>query len=110
MKFALSKFELFAITTHLVAQPSPNPEHGRKRLRAWEELGVEALADQLASMAAGFGGDIKVADWADKAGLVEVDLSRDIVPFLVAGLSAQAAGVWADTVTRVRDRLEKADK
>lgn len=108
MTFAITKFELFAITRHLVPQPSPNPEHGRKRLRAWDELGVTDLADTLATMQAGFGGEIKVADWSDKTTPIEVELSRDVVTHLIAGLGKEAA-VLADVVTRVRDRLEKAE-
>ena len=107
MKFTLTKFEQFAVTTHLVGQPSPNPEHGRKRLRAWEELSVADLADALATMAAGFGGEIKIADWSDKATQIEVELTHDTVTYLLAGLGMQAQGVWADSISRVRDRLEK---
>jgi hypothetical protein len=108
MKFTMTKFELFTVTTHLVSQPSPSPEHGRKRLRAWDELGVADLADRLATMTAGFGGEITVADWSDKTAPIDVDLTHDTVAYLISGLGMQAQGVWADTVTRVRDRLEKA--
>ncbi len=106
MKFGITRYELFALTSHLVGQPSPNPEHGRKRLRAWGEMGVDDLADALATMASGFGGEIKVADWADKKTQRLVDLTADVLDFVIAGAAAQVTGVWADTVARVRERLE----
>lgn len=108
MKFAMTKFELFAVASHLFQQPSPNPEHGRKRLRAWDELGVADLADRLETIQAGFGGEIKTADWSDKTTPVEVDLSREVVTYVLAGLATEKR-VFADTVTRVRERLEKAE-
>lgn len=106
MKFGVTKYELFALTSHLVGQPSPNPEHGRRRLRAWDDLGVADLADGLATGAA-VGGEISIAEWRDKKTWHLVDLSADIVDHLIAGLSAQIAGVWADVLTRLRERLEQ---
>jgi len=107
MKFGITRFEQFVLTSHLVGLPSPNPEHGRKRLRAWDELQVTSLADTLASMAAQFGGEIRVADWADKVTMHVVDLNPDVVDYIVQGLSAQTAGVWTDLLTRLRERLER---
>jgi hypothetical protein len=105
MKFAISKYELFALTTHLVRQDSPNPEHGRKRLELWDELGVSDLADTLS----GFGGEITLAAWRDKvAG--DVDLKGWVVDFILAGLSAPKVGAWADILTRLGDRLDEARK
>lgn len=106
MKFGITKYELFALTSHLVVQPSPSPEHGRRRLRAWDELGVSDLADNLATMQ-GIGGELQLADWKDKNTWHLVDLSPDIVDHLVTGLGAQVNGVWADAMTRLRDRLEQ---
>jgi len=108
MKFGITRYEQFALTSHLVGQPSPNPEHGRKRLRAWDELGVADLADKLATAAAGFGGgDILVADWRDKKAPIAIDLNADILEYVIAGLGQQLAGVWADTLTQLRERLER---
>jgi len=107
MKFGITKFEQIALTSHLVGQPSPNPEHGRKRLRAWDELGVADLADQLAGAVAGFGAGPPSAAWADKKTPHLVDLNADIVEHLIAGLSIQVSGIWADTLTRLRERLEQ---
>jgi len=105
MKFAITKYELFALTTHLVRQDSPNPEHGRRRLELWDELGVANLADTLA----GFGGDIRVADWK-VCEPVEHDLKGWVVDFVLAGLAQPKAGVWADMLTRLHVRLEEAKK
>ena len=106
MKFAISKLEQFALTSHLVGQPSPNPEHGRKRLRTWAELGVTELADKLALAVALQLADpgVKPSDWADHAPFV-IDLSIDVIEFLLAGTGGQSNGLWADTITRLRDRL-----
>ncbi len=106
MKFAITKYELFAATSHLVGQPSPNPEHGRRRLRSWDELGVADLADSLATGAA-MGGEIPIAEWRDKSTQHPVDLNPDIVEHLIAGLGGQIAGVWADVLMRLRERLER---
>ncbi len=107
MKFAITKLEQFALTSHLIGQPSPTPEHGRKRLRAWDELGVSELADQLATMAVGFGNTVKVADWSDRSTPVFIDINADVLDYLIAGLRVQIMGVWADTLTRVLERLER---
>jgi hypothetical protein len=104
MKFALTKYELFALTSHLVVQPSPNPEHGRKRLRAWDELGVADLADNMATMQ-GVGGELQISEWRDKKTPHLVELTGDVLDYLLAGLSVQVNGVWADTLTRLRERL-----
>lgn len=106
MRFGITKYELFALTSHLVGKPSPNPEHGRKRLRTWDELGVSDLADDLATMVAGFGGEIRVADWRDKTTPRLVDLNADVLDFVIAGLGQDVAGVWADVLGRLRERLE----
>jgi hypothetical protein len=103
MKFTITKYELFALTTHLVRQESPNPEHGRKRLRTWGELGVDELADTMS----GFGGEITVADWRDKTPF-DVELSDGVVDFIIAGLAQPKVGGWADILTRLTDRLEAA--
>lgn len=107
MKFGISRFEQIAVTSHLVGLPSPSPEHGRKRLRAWDELQVADLADALATAAAGFGGEIKTADWADKKTMYAVDLNADVLDYLIAGASEKVGGVWADTLSRLRERLER---
>ena len=108
MKFAISKYEQFAVTSHLVGQPSPNPEHGRKRLRAWDELGVTELADKLATALAGFGGGgILVADWQEKKPVILIDINADVLDYVIAGLGQELAGVWADTLTKLRERLER---
>lgn len=110
MKFSLTKFEQLALTSHLVVQPSPNPEYGRKRLRAWDALGVSALADALATIQAVGGNGPPAAEWSDKTTQVEVDLETDLVEYIINGLGGQIAGVWADTLTRVRERLSEAKK
>jgi len=108
MKFGITRYEQFALTSHLVNLPSPNPEHGRKRLRAWDELGVTDLADKLATATAGFGGgEILVADWRDKKQPVPIDINADVLEYVISGLSQQLAGVWADTLTQLRERLER---
>lgn len=107
MKFGITRFEQIAATSHLVGLPSPNPEHGRKRLRAWDELEVADLADRLATMAAGFGGEIMIADWADKKTMHLVDLNTDVVDFLIVGMSDKVGGAWADTLSRLRERLQR---
>jgi len=107
MKFGITKFEQFALTSHLVGLRSPNPEHGRMRLRAWDELGVALLADQLAIAATLGGVEIRGADWMDKVAAVDVELTADVVRYVLNGLGAETAGVWADTLTRLRERLER---
>jgi hypothetical protein len=107
MKFAVTKYEQFALTSHLVGLPSPNPEYARKRLRAWDELGVADLADALACGATGVGADINLADWRDRKTPHLIDVSEDIMVHLIAALSGPLAGVWSDTLTRVRERLER---
>lgn len=106
MKFGITKYELFALTSHLVAQPSPNPEYGRRRLRTWDELGVTDLADTLATMS-NVGGELKLEEWRDKKTLHLVDLNADIVEHLIAGLGTQIVGQWADPLLRLRERLER---
>lgn len=106
MKFGITKYELFAVTSHLVGQPSPSPEHGRRRLRTWDELGVSGLADSLA-MGAAMGGEIQLAEWRDRSTMHVVELNGDIVEHLIAGMSGQIAGVWADVLLRLRERLER---
>jgi hypothetical protein len=106
MKFGITQFERLALTAHLVGLPSPNPEHGRKRLRGWDELGVTDLADSLATAATGVGVPPQAADWVDKKAMRLIDLSPDIVDHLIAGLGGQIAGIWADALTRLRERLE----
>ena len=109
MKFGVSRYELFALTSHLVGLPSPNPEYGRRRLRAWDQLGVAALAEDLAFASAGLGTvEIKITDWSDKTKRTEVELGPDVVDYLIAGTGMQTAGIWADALARLRDRLEKA--
>jgi len=105
MKIHMTKYELLAITAHLVSLPSPNPEHGRRRLRAWDALGVSQLADDLALDAAfpGSAGDLTA--WRDRTAPQCVDPDADIVEYLIVGLSANPAGRWADACTRVRERL-----
>jgi hypothetical protein len=105
MTFAISRLELFALTRHLAGQDSPNPEHGRRRLRTWDELGVSDLADRMS----GFGSEVKVADWNDKTPS-DVELSETVVDFIVAGLRQPNAGGWADILIRILDRLEAAKK
>lgn len=106
MKFGITRYELFAMTSHLVGKPSPNPEHGRRRLRTWDEFGVSGLADDIATLAAGFGGEIKVADWRDKTTPHLVDINADVIDFVIAGLSHDVVGVWSDVLGRLRERLE----
>jgi hypothetical protein len=106
MKFGITRYEQFALTSHLVGQPSPNPEHGRKRLRAWDELRVADLADTLATMSTGFGGEIRTADWSDKKTPHLIDLNADVLDFVLAGLGQQVSGVWVDVLGRLRERLE----
>ena len=105
MTFAISKREQFALTRHLIVQQSPNPEHGRKRLRTWDELGTADLADRLT----GFGGEISISDWFDKA-THDIELSETVVGFILAGLKQPMEGAWADILTRLADRLEAAKK
>src|SRR5678810_1460436 len=107
MKFAISKFEQLAITSHLVGLPCPNPEYGLKRLRAWDELGVSDLADTLATVATVGGVGPPVADWTDKTASVVIDINPDILDHVIAALGGQVAGLWADTLTRLRGRLER---
>ena len=107
MKFGITKYEQFALTSHLVGKPSPNPEHGRKRLRAWDELRVADLADSLATMVAGFSGEIKTADWSDKKTPHLVDLNADVLDHVLAGLGQEIGGIWTDVLTRLRERLEQ---
>ncbi len=106
MKFGITRYEQFALTSHLVGLPSPNPEHGRKRLRAWDELCVTGLADDLATGAA-IGGDIRITEWKDKATPYLIDINADVLDYVIAGLSQQVAGVWADVLNRLRERLEQ---
>jgi hypothetical protein len=105
MKFAISPYELFALTRHLSGQQSPNPEHGRKRLRTWDELGVADLADKLA----GFGGEITIAEWKGR-GQADIELSESVIDFILAGLKQPVEGAWADVLTRLGDRLEAEKK
>jgi hypothetical protein len=109
MKFALTKFEKLALVSHLVGLPSPNPEYGRRRLRAWDELDVADLADRLATAAVVGGAEnaVAAADWSDRKKPLLVDLTPDIVEHLISGLGGQTPGVWSDTITRVRERLEQ---
>jgi len=106
MKFGITKFELLALTSHLVGLPSPNPEHGRRRLQSWDELGVAELADDLATVHT-VGGQVELADWRDKKTMSLVDLTPDVLVHIIAGLSVQTTGVWADALTRLRERLER---
>lgn|SRR5678815_357847 len=106
MKCHVTNYERFALTSHLVGLPSPNPEYARKRLRAWDELGVSDLADQLATGAA-LGGDIQIAPYRDRMTPHLIDLSEDVMVHLIAALGGAIAGVWSDTLTRVRERLER---
>ena len=107
MKMGITKYELFALTSHLVVQPSPNPEHGRRRLRAWDELRVAELADDLAAGNTVLGAELNLPEWRDKKTLHLVDLTAEIVDYLIAGLGVQVAGAWADTLTRLRERIEQ---
>lgn len=107
MKFGITKFEKFALTSHLVGLPSPNPEYARKRLRTWDELGVADLADTMATGAAGFGMNIQAADWADNKAPVLVDINEDVMVHLIGALGGQLSGIWSDTLTRLRERLER---
>jgi len=107
MKFGITKFEQMAAVGHLVQLPSPNPEYGRKRLRAWDELGVADLADEWAAAASGTGPAPQAAGWTDRKTLHLVDLSPDIVDHLISQFGVQVAGIWADTLLRLRERLEQ---
>lgn len=105
MKFGITKWELLALTAHLVGQPSPNPEHSRKRLRAWDELGTASLADDLESLSS-IGGDIHIDDWRDKKTMYAIDLTPDTLVHIIAGASAQTVR-YTDTISRLRERLER---
>jgi hypothetical protein len=107
MKFGITKFEKFALTSHLVGLPSPNPEYARKRLRTWDELGVTALADALATGAAGFGMQIQASDWADGKTHVLIDINEDVMVHLIGALGGQLSGLWSDVLTRLHERLER---
>ena len=107
MKFGITRIEQFALTSHLVGLPSPNPESGRKRLRGWDELGVSDLADKLAMGAALGGVEIKIADWRDHSTPHLIDLNADVLDYILSALGGQVAGVWADVLTRLRERLEQ---
>ena len=107
MKFGITKYEQMAMVGHLVQLPSPNPEYGRKRLRTWDEMGVADLADVWASAAAGAGPGPLASEWLDKKITHLVDLSPDIVEHLISQLGVQVAGIWADTLLRLRERLEQ---
>jgi len=107
MKFGITKFEKLALTAHLVAQPSPGPEHGRKRLKTWDELVVVDLAEQLAATAAGFSGDVKASDWADRKTYIAVDINADVLDFIINGTGGQIEGRWADVISRLRERFEQ---
>lgn len=105
MKFGITKYELFAATSHLVALPSPNPEYARKRLQAWDELGTADLADAMAAGAA-MGGELQIAEWRDRTTMHPIELTPGVLTHVIAGLGGQLAGVWSDTLTRLRERLE----
>ena len=105
MKVSASNLDLFALTRHLASQQSPNPEHGRRRLRTWDELGTASLADQIT----GFGGEVAISAWQSKTPN-DIELSEPVVEFVLAGLKQPMEGAWADILTRLMDRLEAAKK
>lgn len=107
MKFGITQFEKLALTSQLVNLPSPNPEYGRRRLRTWDELGVAGLADGLAMSIAIGVPPPSAAEWVNNTTPVLVDLSPDIVDHILQALGGQVPGVWSDTLTRVRNRLEQ---
>lgn len=105
MKFGITKYEKFALTSFLFGQQVANMEEGRKRLRAWEEFDVADLADAL-SMGATVGTDkIKPADWADNKKPLLVDINADIVEWAIQKLDGPKGGAVADTLTRLHPRL-----
>lgn len=106
MKFGITKLELFALTSHLVGQPSPNPEYGVRRIRAWGELGVTDVADALSLSSVGFGEMPKIADWKDNAEKTEIELTLGTVDHIIAGMKAQTASWCTDIITRLRERIE----
>jgi uncharacterized protein YcaQ len=106
MKFGITKYELFALTHHLVNQRCPNPEYGRKRLRTWDEFGVSDLADTLAGAQA-MGGEIPIAEYRDRKTMHIVDLNTDVIDHVISGLAQEIVGAWADTLLRLRERLEQ---
>ena len=105
MKVSVSNLDLFALTRHLMSQQSPTPEHGRKRLRTWDELGVADLADKMG----GFGGEVTIASWTSKTPN-DIELSEAVIEFIVAGLKQPIDGAWSDILTRLGDRMEAAKK
>lgn len=107
MKFGITRFEKFALTSFLMSQPTPNMEIGRVRLRAWDELGTGDLAQKLAFAASGLGSStIAVAEWSDATKPVLVELNRDVLDWVIGTLEGgQKPGAWSDVLTRLHGRL-----
>lgn len=106
MKFGITRYEKFALTSFLFGQQTPNMEIGRVRLRAWDELGTEELAQKLAFSAAGLGDrTIKVSDWDDHKTQVLVDLSNDVTDWIIRSIEGAKPGAWTDVLTRLHPRL-----
>jgi len=109
MKFSITPFEKLGLTIHMFHQPVANPEQGRRRLTAWDELGVADLAVALSDAATmpGAGGNaIKPEEWRERKKPGNVVLTIPTVDWLMAGLSASIGGAWADTLIPLRERLE----
>jgi hypothetical protein len=73
---------------------------------------VSSLADTLALIGARFPAEIAPADWADATTLALVDLTADVVDFLILMAGQPTTGVGQffplyDVVTKLRGRLEQ---
>jgi hypothetical protein len=110
MKFALSPKEKLGLVIHLFGQPANGPEHWRRRLRIWKELGAEDLADELADN----GRALTPSQWVGTERSLEVELTPDTVDQILKAIerpkNKEASDGWTDVLARLYFRLEEAKK
>ena len=110
MKFTLSPKEKLGLVIHMFGQPANGPEHWRRRLRIWKELGAEDLAEELAD----HGRALDPSQWAGKDLDIEVELTPDTVDQILKAIERpkkqDASDGWTDILARLYFRLEEAKK
>lgn len=106
MKLSLSKRERLALCVHVVPQRVENLEQARLRRLAWKATDSVDLATDVQDLIAA--GAVNIGqEWFDRTPQ-EFELEATIVEFLHGATKPPYAGIHAEHMLSIHERLEKA--